>query len=100
MGEEFRRTFGQVVATQDAEFEIGLLHDQLRDLQNEHATLQPKVECLQNSLESASQIRRNAETRLERYGENPKFRMEAEKAGQEELELQEPLAEARERLAV
>lgn len=93
-----RATFGQVVASQDAEFELGLLHDQFRDLQNERTSLQSKIEEMQTSLEACSQLRRNAETRLERYGENPKFRKEAETAEQAEVEVRQPLAEAKERL--
>merc|ERR1712217_954302 len=91
---EFRATFGQVVATQDAEYHIGLMHDQLRNLQIERGALEAKIAQMSDDLESASQLRRNAELRLERYGENPKMRAEAEKAMHAETEVQQPLVEA------
>jgi hypothetical protein len=97
---EFKRTFGQVVANQDAEFEIGLLHDQLNSLQKENVSLKTEIKRLESSLEDASQLHHNVQMRLERYGENPKLRAEAEKAEQAEIDLQQPLAEARERLVV
>merc|ERR1712046_494392 len=74
------RARGQDIADQDAEFEIGLLHDQVRDLQKESTNLRDKVEQLEESLKTCSQFRLHAEARLERYGENPRTRADAEKA--------------------
>merc|ERR1712129_424358 len=79
---------GLVIATQDAEFELGLLHDQVKTLLQERTSLRKQVSQWEHSLETASQLRRNAETRLERYGENPRIRAEADKAAQAEAEIE------------
>lgn len=93
---EMRATHGQVVASQDAEFELSLLHDSLRSLRKERETLAPQVRGMERALEDANQLRRNAETRLERYGENPKIRAEAERALEAEAQASIALAEAEE----
>lgn len=77
---EFEATYSHIVAAQDLEFQQCLLHDQLKDLLKEQGDLGLKVAKLREELEASEQRRQNAELRLERYGENPRIRAEAEAA--------------------
>ncbi|CAE7235076.1 unnamed protein product [Symbiodinium pilosum] len=87
-----------VIASQDIEYQRSLLHDQVRDLQKETAVLRDSERSLLEALTASSQRRQNAETRISRYGENPRIRAEADDAADEEKSLQSELMEVSQRL--
>mmetsp|Transcript_62682 Transcript_62682/g.149536 ORF Transcript_62682/g.149536 Transcript_62682/m.149536 type:complete len:477 (-) Transcript_62682:71-1501(-) len=96
---EFRATFGQVVASQDVAFQESLLKDQLKDLAQEQTELQEKLEATTHELEEVTQLHQNAETRLARYGENPKIRAESARHLDRLEELRQEVASFEQRLA-
>eukprot|EP00931_Biecheleriopsis_adriatica_P103546 TRINITY_DN78369_c0_g1_i1.p1 TRINITY_DN78369_c0_g1~~TRINITY_DN78369_c0_g1_i1.p1 ORF type:complete len:452 (+),score=87.55 TRINITY_DN78369_c0_g1_i1:82-1437(+) len=87
-----------IVAAQDAEYEISLLHDRLKTLESERATARATVQELREKMEVLRQRKTHAEQRLARYGENPKLRSELEEIEQASLELQSQTDDAEHRL--
>lgn len=89
-----------LMADQDAEFQMSLLHDQVRDLAGERDALVAQSSSLRQAVAASQSTKENAERRISRYGENPKLRSEREVAEhlQEEAEVQ--LTEILNRLAV
>jgi len=73
-------TRSHLVAAQDKEYQLSVLHDQLRNLRADEAALQEDQMRLHTHLELAEQQQRRAEERLARYGENPKLQAEADEA--------------------
>eukprot|EP00929_Paragymnodinium_shiwhaense_P056389 TRINITY_DN28218_c0_g2_i1.p1 TRINITY_DN28218_c0_g2~~TRINITY_DN28218_c0_g2_i1.p1 ORF type:complete len:748 (-),score=220.15 TRINITY_DN28218_c0_g2_i1:73-2316(-) len=96
---EFEASYSHIIAAQDMEFQQSLLHDQIKDLLRERDELQEKIGSLGDQLGSAEKALQNAEQRLERYGENPRIREEAEAAGKIIEEFRDPHEEASKRLA-
>jgi len=88
------------IEAQNAEYEVGLLHDQLKDLEEQRDELSSRAATLQEELDGLQLRRQHAEQRLERYGENPKLQAEVEEVLRSEGQLREHLAEAQQQLAV
>jgi len=86
--------FRDIVASQDAEFEISLLHDRLKVLRPERDGKLLILRQLQEKLEGIEQRRTNAAQRLARYGENPKLRCAMLQSQQEADELQPQVSDA------
>lgn len=62
--------------SQDQEFQISLLTDELKDLLARRAELHASSERVAASIEEAEQRKQKAEQRLARFGENPRLREE------------------------
>lgn len=71
-----------LIAAQDAEFQLSLLHDELQTLRAEQGALNERRQQLQTQLDEAEQQQKRASDRLARYGDNPKLQSESDEAGQ------------------
>jgi hypothetical protein len=87
-----------IIRAQNAELEISLMHDRIKDLENQRHAVMARISTLQEELEAVQQQREYAEQRLTRYGENPKLLAEIDTCAMNERKLQESYVQAREEL--
>jgi len=89
----------EIIQAQDQEFQLCLLHDQIKDLLGQRGELLASATPQQEALEDLQQRKTAAQQRLERYGENPRLRSELQDMEKTERQTQESLAEVTDRLA-
>jgi len=95
-----RAEAAEVIRGQNAEFEIGLLHDQLKSSEEQREELLAEMSKQVEDHEELRKKRGHAEQRVERYGENPKLQADIDEASAAEEKLMISLREAEQKLAV
>jgi len=89
----------EIIQAQDQEFQLSLLHDEIKDLLGRKGELLASATPRQGELEELQLRKAHAEQRLERYGENPRLISELQDLQNSWCLMQEHQAEANQRLA-
>merc|ERR1712157_490329 len=89
-----------ILAAQDTEYQISLVHDQLKSLELERQQLSTQLAEMRSKLEECEQQKRRAQDRLARYGENPRLHTEIDEANETIESLQSAMMELEQQISI